>query len=129
MKIAVASTDGVEVSPHFGRSSCFVVFAVSNGKISGKDVRQNTYSGFAKGQCEQGTGQEHGEHDHADIVRALRDCDVVLCRGMGWRAAEELKANGLEPFVFDGDLSAEGAALAYLAGTLKSAGGFCRCHE
>ena len=38
MKIAVASADGTTLSPHFGRSTCFIVFDTNDGKVIGKEV-------------------------------------------------------------------------------------------
>ena len=60
---------------------------------------------------------------------ALQDCQALLCRGMGGRAATELQANGIRPVVFVDDLSPEEAVAGLLAGTLKAASTFCRCHE
>jgi hypothetical protein len=49
---------------------------------------------------------------------------------MGWRAAEELKANGVQPVtVGQTDMTAEQAAQAFVDGKLRKAGSFCRCHE
>jgi predicted Fe-Mo cluster-binding NifX family protein len=129
MKIAVASTDGTALSPHFGRSTCFIVFNTDDGKVVGKEVRDNTHTAFAKGEC-SGEHHEHGqEHSHADVVSALRDCNAVLCGGMGWRAAEELKANGIQALVVEGEATPEEAVASYLAGKLKSSGSFCRCQH
>ena len=61
--------------------------------------------------------------------RHLRDCEVILCYGMGWRAAEELKQNGIQAFVVQGEVTPEQAVREYLTGNLDVAGGFCRCHE
>jgi len=130
MKIAIASADGVTLSPHFGRSTCFIVFEVSDGKVIGREVRDNTHTAFAKGEC-SGAEARHGagEHSHAAVVNALRDCQVVLCGGMGWRAAEELKANGIQALVVEGQAAPEEAVAAYLAGNLKRTGSFCRCQH
>ena len=130
MKIAVASADGVCISRHFGRSACFIVFEVKDGKITSRDVRDNIYTAFARGKCEDGTTQRHDQpHSHADVVSALHECDVVLCLGMGQRAAADLKANGIQPFVIDSAFSPEDGVAAYLGGTLRIAGDFCGCHE
>jgi len=78
-------------------------------------------------------GAEHGhhghDHSHADVVEALAGCDALLCRGMGWRAAEALKAGGVRPVVFTDEMSPEEAVTAYLAGSRDFGGTFCRCHE
>jgi len=46
---------------------------------------------------------------------------------MGWRAAEELKANGIRPLVVAAALSAEEAVRAYAAGKLEVSGEQCGC--
>ena len=48
---------------------------------------------------------------------------------MGWRAAEEFKANGIQALVVEGEATPEEAVAAYLAGKLKSSGSFCRCQH
>ncbi len=131
MKIAVASPDGTTVSPHFGRSACFIVFEVSEGKIVGRETRDNTYTAFAKGEC-SGQGEHHHEgeaHSHATLVNALRDCRAVLCGGMGRLAAQELQASGIQPVVIGAKTTPEEAVAAFATGKLKSAGSFCRCQH
>jgi predicted Fe-Mo cluster-binding NifX family protein len=128
MNIAVASADGVTVSEHFGRSRCFIVFNVAEGKIVSRQVRDNTYTAHAKGECDD---QHHHDqpHSHADIVAALRDCQVVLCGGMGYRAAEDLKAGGMQAIIVDPSLTPEQAVAELIAGKARPGRGFCRCHH
>jgi predicted Fe-Mo cluster-binding NifX family protein len=122
MKIAVASSDGTNISPHFGRSSHFLIFNIEAGKIAGREVRNNTFTAHGRGQCgdEQHTG--HGMHDHSPIVEALSDCQAVLCRGMGWRAAEALARKGIQVFVLDEECMPEQAVSLFLEGKLTPAG-------
>ena len=129
MKIAVASADGVSISQHFGRSRCFIVFNMAGGKVAGREVRDNTYTAHAKGQCDGSEHHHDQPHSHADIIAALHDCQVVLCGGMGLRAAEELQANGIRPVMVDAATTPEQAAQDLLNGKLNSTTGFCRCHE
>ncbi len=124
MKVAVASGDGISIAEHFGRSSCFIVFHIVDQKIVSEEVRQNTVTAHAKGEC---SGGEHQPHDHDDVVRSLGDCNTVLCRGMGWRAAEAFVCNGVSPFVVEEEMSPRQAAEKYLGGALQAAGSFCRC--
>jgi len=131
MKIAVASVDGVNISPHFGRSACFIVYENEDGKIKSREVRDNTYTPHAKGECKDGEHHEHsnGEHHgHGEIINALHDCDAVLCFGMGRRAAEDLQANGIMPFIVTEEMPADEAVKAYLDGKLKPGQDFCCCH-
>lgn len=68
-------------------------------------------------------------HGHEAIIGALHDCQVILCYGMGWRAAEDLKHNGIQAFVVQGETTPQQAVVDYLAGKLNLAGGFCRCQH
>ncbi len=132
MKIAVASSDGAAISSHFGQSRCFIVFDVADGKVAGREVRANTFTAHAKGECTgSADGAHHHDHahSHAEVVAALEGCDAVLCGGMGWRAAEDLKAAGIRPLVVADGYTPETAVRAFLDGTLQVAAGFCRCHE
>ena len=128
MKIAVASEDGVSISHHFGRSRCFLVFEVEDKQVVGHSVRDNTFTAHARGECQEGVEHNH-HHGHGAIVEALKDCQAVLCYGMGWRAAEELKQNGIQAFVVPSEMSPEEAVNKYLAGDLGAAGDFCRCQH
>jgi predicted Fe-Mo cluster-binding NifX family protein len=129
MKIAVASADGVSISQHFGRSQCFIVFDVADGKVASREVRDNTFTAHAKGECKEGEHHHDQHHSHADVVAALHDCQVVLCGGMGGRAAEDLQANGIRPVMVDAALAPDQAVRDFVDGKLKPGSGFCRCHE
>lgn len=129
-KIAVPSDDGIFIAAHFGRSASFLVFEIEDGRIAGEEVRVNGQGGETHGEC-HGSGPHgyaHG-HNHATMGEALQDCAAILCRGMGWRAAEALKAFGVEPLMVQTELPAREAVEAYLAGTLPTGTGFCACHH
>jgi predicted Fe-Mo cluster-binding NifX family protein len=128
MKVAVASSDGVSISRHFGRSQCFLVFDVDGQQISQSTARANTFTAHRRGACDRKHGHHDQPHSHADIVAALKDCDAVLCYGMGWRAAEDLHKNGIKAFVIDGEVSPMEAVQQFVAGSLKPAAGFCQSH-
>jgi predicted Fe-Mo cluster-binding NifX family protein len=130
MRIAVASTDGTTLSPHFGRSQCFIVYEVADGKVVGREVRDNHYTAHAAGECREGDSHAHDKpHSHEAVVSALRDCAVVLCGGMGWRAAEELKAHGIQPLIVNAEGTPDQTVEAFLAGRLRPGTTFCRCHS
>lgn len=130
MKIAVPSIDGKTISEHFGRSSWFIVFETENGKISGREVRSNAFTPHALGEC-RGEEEHHGAHghSHAAVASALSDCKYLLCRGIGWRAVEDLKSKGIEPFILDNEYPPAVAVTLFLQGMLRSTGKSCRCHE
>ncbi len=129
-KIAVPSNDGTNISEHFGMSPTFVVFETENGAIVGKETRGNAQEQHEPGEC-HGAGEHnptHG-HNHAGMAEVLKDCETILCRGMGRRAAESLKEYGIVPLLVQTELPAEEAVLAYLAGSLPTGGSFCHCQH
>lgn len=130
MKIAVASNDGVSLSAHFGQSKRFIVYTVEDGKVVGREDRDNTFTAHARGLCDHRTEHAHEPHSHSDIIAALKDCQAMLCGGMGRPAAMDLQANGIRPIIVtDANQSPDAAIAALLAGTLATTGSFCRCHH
>jgi len=111
MKIAIASADEQTISKHFGHAEKYVVFSVENGQVterktlpklghryfSTEGAGQNSHR---KGGGERGFGQQSkGKHDQ--MVRNIRDCDILLTRGMGRGAYVNLQKWGIKPIVTD----------------------------
>lgn len=128
MKIAVASNDGIHISPHFGRSQHFVIFEVEDGAIAGKQIVDNTFTGHARGRCDGQKGHHHDQpHSHANILHVLRGCEIVLCGGMGPRAFYDLMMNGIKAFSVDTNLTAEDAVIKFLKEEISGGEPFCSC--
>jgi predicted Fe-Mo cluster-binding NifX family protein len=129
MKIAIASDDGISMASHFGRSRYFLVFEVTDGKVSGPESRPN---GEAGSHEECGSSEPHSQshaHNHDAMARALADCQVLLAGGIGWRAAADLQARNIQPMAVAFTGSAIAAVNAYLSGTIKPLGAFCCGHH
>jgi predicted Fe-Mo cluster-binding NifX family protein len=126
LKIAVASDDGVSISEHFGRACRFTVFEVRRGEILAEELRSGAPGAPRNAHCDTEHMLRRLFPHHGDATGVLDGCQVVLCRGMGWRAAAELVRHGINPLVIVGELSPRVAVEHYLAGTLKPAPGFCR---
>ena len=120
MRVAVASQDGESISAHFGRCACFIIFDAEDGTVLRKELRENTHTSHAQGNCH---AREHGDqpHSHAAVVQALHDCQAALCYGMGWRAADELMRNGIKPVMVDRKRTPEEAVALYVQGKLAPA--------
>ena len=123
MKIAVATENGNVISEHFGRSSYFKIYKTKDGKISDKEMRKNTFTGhFKRGHhehCDEherkpGSGDRHA---HQGVAMGLKDCNVVISRGMGRKAWEDLRDKGIEMIVTD-ETDVEKAVKMYLMGEL-----------
>lgn len=119
MKIAVVTDDGQTISRHFGRAKFYAVYTVENGEITHREqVDKPAHGRHARSNAKQqpnvnlheggdhahgtghGTGHNHN-HDHADMVNPVRDCDIVLARGMGYGAHNGLSAAGIRPIITD----------------------------
>jgi predicted Fe-Mo cluster-binding NifX family protein len=121
MKIAVASNDLKRVTGHLGRCKSFIIYNAESGKITGKEIRQNTFTHHSQGDHGHNGHQEHGEghnHSHAALVEALSDCEAVIFQSGGWRVIEDLKAGNVVPFLTD-ERIADTAAEKYLKGELQ----------
>lgn len=117
MRVAVASEDGESISAHFGRCACFIVFDAEEGAILRKELRENTHASQDGGNCHV-PGHGGQPHSHADLIKTLHDCQAALCYGMGWRAAGELKQNGIQPVVVGRKCTPEEAVAMLVAGKL-----------
>lgn len=107
MKIAVAS-EGLDVSPHFGRCSNYSYYLVEKGIVTN---HQNLPSpGHV---CDSG----------ATLMKDL-GIDVVITGGIGEKALNALKADGIS-VVSGATGSARDAVEAYLAGELMSTATSC----
>ena len=105
MKIAIASMDGTSISSHFGKSPYFLIFNIENEKIIDMRQIENTFTHhFRK---EDGQHEEHGHHDegahhsHSGLVAGLKGCQVIIARGMGQGAYNDLTRKGFEVIVTD----------------------------
>jgi predicted Fe-Mo cluster-binding NifX family protein len=126
MKIAVATEDWTSISAHFGRSAGFIIFDIDNGIAKRQEQRENIFTAHSQGKC--GHGHESGEHhSHEAITNALKDCQAVICHGMGQRAFVDLEAKGIKAIIVAEDLTAEAAAQKYAKGGLDAVGGSPCC--
>jgi predicted Fe-Mo cluster-binding NifX family protein len=129
MRVAVASQDGKSISAHFGRCAFFIIFEAEDGAVVRKELRQNAHSLDEKGNCHT-PGHCDQPHSHDGIVQALHDCQAALCYGIGWRAADELLQNGIQPVIVDKKRSPEEAVALYAQGKLAPAdSAFCAGHH
>ena len=130
MRLAFASDDGKTISAHFGKCSCFIVYSVEEGKVTGKEIRQMPSTDGAQQQVQaqgQGACHSHGQHGHQDRVFTLKDCAAVVSLGIGPGAAQSLQAAGIRPFVLPEAMDAERAALMVASGAVEGKGSNCSC--
>lgn len=107
MKIAIVSDDGQTISQHFGRAERYIVvsFDQDNAMQRKSLPKQGLRHASHRHQGRQdprgsGFGRRAG-HSHELMFENIRDCDVVLSRGMGRGAYEGLQSLGIRPIVTD----------------------------
>jgi len=62
----------------------------------------------------------HGEghsHGHQSLINALSGVETIIFQSGGWRVIEDLKKNGIKPFLTD-ETIADNAVEKYLKGEL-----------
>ena len=123
MKVALITDDGQSIGQHFGRASYCLVLTVENGLIVSREMREKlNHSHFAQEPYSGAPGQPHGfspeEQDrHARMAQPIKDCEAVLCGGMGAGAYQSLHAAGIRPIVTD-LLDIDEATRAYIEGRI-----------
>jgi predicted Fe-Mo cluster-binding NifX family protein len=116
MRIAIPSDDGITMSDHFGRCREFLVFDAGDGRAALVETRPNA-------GC-------HGGAGHGGFVESLRDCQVVLCGGIGAGALEALRVAGITAVRVNAAGPAEQIVASYRAGTVfPAASPSCQCRH
>lgn len=122
-KIALITDDGETISQHFGRAAYYLVVTVQDGQIVNRELRPKPgHRQFAGQHGEEHHGPGHGtdpaSHDkHVQMAEAIRDCEVVVCRGMGQGAYNSMQQLGIRPILTD-IATIDQAVQAYLRGQI-----------
>ena len=126
LKIAAVSDDGQTISQHFGRAQYYIVLTIETGKIIAREQREKMgHAHFAGPQGEhaeekdpRGHGFAPAEQDrHFRMADAIKDCQVLLARGMGSGAYYSMEQVGIRPIITD-IARIDEAALEAAAGTI-----------
>jgi predicted Fe-Mo cluster-binding NifX family protein len=127
MKIAFISDDGVTISQHFGRATGYLVVEVQEGEVVLREMREKMGHSHFEGQHQHGhtgKGAGHGfdaasQSKHTQMIKAIDDCQVVVCGGMGRGAFQSITEAGIQVFMTDSG-NIDEALNGYLAGKLKN---------
>jgi predicted Fe-Mo cluster-binding NifX family protein len=127
MKIALITDDGKTISQHFGRAPYYLVVSIEEGKVTGQEMRDKpSHTHFANEKHEEHEhqpGEQHGFDSqsrgrHNRMGEVIKDCQVLICGGMGMGAYEGMKTLNITPIVTDLN-SVEEAIQAFLVGNLQ----------
>ncbi len=123
MKIAFVTDDGETTSAHFGRAIGYLVVTVDEGGTVSRERRPKPAHHSALGHPQR----EHGDGEHAGnglgpaagMLEPIRDCNLLVTRGMGRHAFEAARTAHLQPIITD-IRSIDEALDAYLVGSLEN---------
>ncbi len=122
VKIGVATDEGETVSPHFGMARFYLVFAIEEGVVKGREMRpKKWHQHHGEGHSDGGTMREGGSdhHGHGEMLSNVMDCEVLVARGMGRPMYDSILQMGIKPYVTK-IARAEEVADAYINGTLDN---------
>jgi nitrogen fixation protein NifX len=119
MKIAFATTDGINVDEHFGRAGAFAVYELTEDGFVFSETRR-----FAKGRDRaveesKGMGQTHDDLVEKKVSR-LADCKIVYLTEIGGPSASRLIRRGVMPVKVKETVSIEESLKKLLATVRKS---------
>lgn len=128
MKIAAVTDDGVKLSSHFGMAASYRVLTIEDGKIVNDETikkphRESHGHQHGSDHHDHEHDHEHGDHEHEHhggmkFFDPIKDCQVLLCGGMGEPPYQRALSFGLEVMMTGGTIDA--AVQAYLNGELVS---------
>lgn len=109
IKIAAVTDDGQTISQHFGHAKYYAVLTIENGQIITREQREKLgHAHFAgeQHQDEKADPRGHGfapaEQDrHFRMAEPIRDCRILLARGMGSGAYYSMEQVGIRPVITD----------------------------
>ena len=119
MKIAFATTDGVNVDEHFGRAGAFAVYDLTKDGFAFSETRR-----FARGRDRaveesKGMGQPHDDLEEKKVNR-LADCKIVYLTEIGGPSASRLIRKGIMPVKVKETVSIEDSLKKLLETVRKS---------
>ncbi len=106
MKLAFVTDDETTISAHFGRAAYYLVVTLEDGKETSRQRRDKLgHTHFANETHAADTpGQPHGfdaaaQGRHGRMMETISDCQILVARGMGAGAYENLKSRGIQPIL------------------------------
>ena len=111
--------DGNTVSAHFGRAKRYLVYDVEDGEIKEKEVRDKAAHGLGEGHHHAGESRPEVGVTRVAMLANVKDCGVVIARGMGRPMYEFISNSGMRVFITEVE-SADEAVREFADGTLDN---------
>ena len=116
-RIAFVTDDGETISSHFGRATLYEVITLRDGSVAGRERRSKAGHHSFGGSPGQESAVSH-EDRHQTMTAPIRDCSILVARGMGMGAHNHLQAAGIRTVLTDLH-SIDEAVTAILNNTLE----------
>ncbi len=107
INIAAVTDDGTTISQHFGRAKFYEVLFVENGKVVKRERREKLgHNNFAQEEHHHRSGEQHGQDQHShnkhvSMAETIKECQILLARGMGNGAYQSMIQLNIKPVVTD----------------------------
>ena len=105
-KVAAVTDDGVTISQHFGRAMFYEVLSVESGKVVKRERREKMgHHNFAQEEHHH-SNERHGfdessHNKHVSMAEVIKDCKILIARGMGAGAYQSMRQLNIKPVVTD----------------------------
>lgn len=129
MEIAVPSDNGKNISEHFGRCFCFIIYQTKGRKIIGREVKDNNCCPHHSGVCPKmvkNKTKKFTKKVRESTMEGIRDCDLLIGKYVNPVLKETLKKYNIDFMVVD-EKEADEAVEKYLLGALIERPVFPRC--
>jgi len=134
MRIAIPTDDNTHIAGHTGRAGAVAIFEIQNGTVTQLEIRENTFTGHHQhgrgghNDCDHGSHGHGSGHSHNALIEAIRDCEVMIARGMSPRLVNDLEQCGIQ-VVFTAETELQRAAEKFAQGQLPSQPDQSTCHR
>lgn len=99
MKVAIVSTNGVDVNEHFGKATRFLIYEL--GTTGAKLLAERKTESLSVGDTDHPFDQDR----LSAVIKTIESCERVYCTKIGDRPAAELRKLGIEPVIYEGPIS------------------------
>jgi predicted Fe-Mo cluster-binding NifX family protein len=105
--LAAVTDDGITISQHFGRAKYYEVLFIENDEVVKRERREKMgHNNFVNTEHHHHIEGQHGldevsHNKHVSMAEAIKDCSILLARGMGFGAYQSLAQLNIKPIVTD----------------------------
>jgi len=92
-RIAISTDDKLHISDHMGRCKYIAIYEIAGNDVVKEEFIPNNFT-HVKHHSE-----ENEEHSHDRFADALKNCNLVISRGIGIGLEQGFKSNGIDVMV------------------------------